>query len=52
MIREGEPDVTLGYLADGGPRKLAISNFSDGACRQKLLGPCKLSLARREAVKV
>ncbi|KAI9702366.1 MAG: hypothetical protein M1836_000845 [Candelina mexicana] len=29
MIREGEPDVTLRYLADGGPRKLAISNFSD-----------------------
>lgn len=29
MIREGEPDVTLKFLADS-PSKLAISNFSDG----------------------
>ncbi len=29
MIREGEPNVTLKYLADS-PSKLAISNFSDG----------------------
>ncbi|KAI9878011.1 MAG: hypothetical protein M1830_002169 [Pleopsidium flavum] len=28
MIREGEPNVTLKYLAEQ-PRKLAISNFSD-----------------------
>ncbi|KAI4203501.1 MAG: hypothetical protein LQ350_001839 [Teloschistes chrysophthalmus] len=28
MIREGEPNVTLKYLADS-PSKLAISNFSD-----------------------
>ncbi|KZF26211.1 ANTH-domain-containing protein [Xylona heveae TC161] len=28
MIREGEPDVTLQYLAHS-PRKLAISNFTD-----------------------
>lgn len=30
MIREGELNVTLKYLAEQ-PRKLAISNFSDGA---------------------
>lgn len=29
MIREGEPDVTLRYIA-ANPRKLAISHFSDG----------------------
>lgn len=29
MIREGEPQVTLKFLADS-PSKLAISNFSDG----------------------
>ena len=29
MIREGEPNVTLKFLADT-PSKLAISNFSDG----------------------
>lgn len=29
MIREGEPDLTLKYIASN-PRKLAISNFSDG----------------------
>lgn len=29
MIREGEPNVTLKYLAES-PSKLAISNFSDG----------------------
>ena len=29
MIREGEPNVTLKYLADS-PSKVAISNFSDG----------------------
>ncbi|KAI9816012.1 MAG: hypothetical protein M1827_002004 [Pycnora praestabilis] len=28
MIREGEPEVTLKYLAEN-PRKLAISNFTD-----------------------
>ena len=28
MIREGEPDVTLKFIAQN-PRKLAISNFSD-----------------------
>jgi hypothetical protein len=29
MIREGEKDVTLAYIA-ANPRKLAISNFSEG----------------------
>ena len=29
MIREGEPQVTLKFLAES-PSKLAISNFSDG----------------------
>ena len=29
MIREGEPDITLKFIA-ANPRKLAISNFSDG----------------------
>ena len=33
MIREGEPDVTLKYLADS-PSKLAISNFSDGTSKE------------------
>ena len=33
MIREGEPDVTLKYLADS-PSKLAISNFSDGTFKE------------------
>ena len=29
MVREGEPNVTLKYLAES-PSKLAVSNFSDG----------------------
>ena len=33
MIREGEPNVTLKYLADS-PSKLAISNFSDGTSKE------------------
>ena len=33
MIREGEPDVTLRFLADS-PSKLAISNFSDGTFKE------------------
>ncbi len=32
MIREGEPNVTLKFLAES-PSKLAISNFSDGEFR-------------------
>lgn len=32
MIREGEPNVTLKYVADS-PSKLAISNFSDGTSK-------------------
>ena len=33
MIREGEPNVTLKYVADS-PSKLAISNFSDGTSKE------------------
>ena len=33
MIREGEPNVTLKFLADS-PSKLAISNFSDGTFKE------------------
>ena len=33
MIREGEPNVALKYLADS-PSKLAISNFSDGTFKE------------------
>ena len=29
MVREGEPNVTLKYVAES-PSKLAVSNFSDG----------------------
>ena len=29
MIREGQPDLTLRYLAES-PKRLAISNFTDG----------------------
>ena len=36
MIREGEPNVTLKFLAES-PSKLAISNFSDGEYEQRLL---------------
>jgi len=32
MIREGEPNVALKYVADS-PSKLAISNFSDGTSK-------------------
>jgi hypothetical protein len=30
MIREGEPNVTLRYLANGPERKLAVSSFTEG----------------------
>jgi hypothetical protein len=30
MIREGEPNVTLRYLASGPERKLAVSSFTEG----------------------
>ena len=33
MIREGEPNVTLKYIAES-PSKLAISNFSDGTSKE------------------
>lgn len=32
MIREGEPEVTLKYLADSPTRKLAINSFTEGTC--------------------
>ena len=30
MIREGEPEVTLKYLAQSPQRKLAINSFTEG----------------------
>ena len=33
MIREGEPNVTLKYVAES-PSKLAISNFADGTSKE------------------
>ena len=33
MIREGEPNITLKYVAES-PSKLAISNFSDGTSKE------------------
>jgi hypothetical protein len=30
MIREGEPEVTLKYLAQNPQRKLAINSFTEG----------------------
>jgi ANTH domain len=39
MIREGQGDVTLRYIAES-PKRLAISNFTDGACRFALRGIC------------
>ena len=32
MIREGEPEVTLKYLAQNPTRKLAINSFTEGTC--------------------
>lgn len=32
MIREGEPEVTLKYLAQNPQRKLAINSFTEGMC--------------------
>jgi hypothetical protein len=32
MIREGQPDLTLRYIAES-PKRLAISNFTDGMCK-------------------
>ena len=34
MIREGEPEVTLKYLAQNPHRKLAINGFTEGMCLQ------------------
>ena len=38
MIREGEPNVTLKYIAES-PNKLAISHFSGGMLRPPSLPP-------------
>lgn len=35
MIREGQSDVTLRHIAES-PRRLAISNFTDGAFRSHM----------------
>lgn len=32
MIREGEPEVTLKYLAQNPRRSLAINHFTEGMC--------------------
>lgn len=42
MIREGEPQVTLKFLADS-PSKLAISNFSDGTLKPSSATTARLS---------
>lgn len=33
MIREGEPEVTLKFLAQNPHRKLAINHFTEGTSR-------------------
>lgn len=35
MIREGQSDMTLRYIAES-PKRLAISNFTDGASKSGL----------------
>ncbi|KAL9102658.1 MAG: hypothetical protein Q9163_002211 [Psora crenata] len=40
MIREGEPNLTLKFLADS-PSKLAISNFSDGTSKEYSMATAK-----------
>jgi hypothetical protein len=37
MIREGEPEVTLKYLAQNPHRKLAINSFTEGTFPRTLL---------------
>lgn len=37
MLREGQEDVTLRYLATSPRRKLAINNFTEGASTPKLV---------------
>jgi hypothetical protein len=42
MIREGEPEVTLKYLAQNPGRKLAINHFTEGMWRcSSMLGVAK-----------
>jgi hypothetical protein len=38
MIREGQPDLTLRYIAES-PKRLAISNFADGEHTRAKRGP-------------
>ena len=38
MIREGQPDLTLRYIAES-PKRLAISNFTDGERTMAKRGP-------------
>lgn len=45
MIREGEPQVTLKFLADS-PNKLAISDFSDGTLDAISYERCACGLSR------
>ena len=44
MIREGEPDVTLKYLAQHPHRKLAINSFTEGTSLyiRDTVGPIKM----------
>jgi hypothetical protein len=39
MIREGEPEVTLKYLAQNPHRKLAINSFTEGTFYAHFWGP-------------
>lgn len=56
MIREGEPEVTLKYLAQNPHRKLAINSFTEGtfadripgAREQDVLAGMRIEVWRRE----
>lgn len=41
MIREGEPEVTLKYLAQNPQRKLAINSFTEGTFPHTLQDPTR-----------
>jgi hypothetical protein len=40
MIREGEPEVTLKFLAQNPHRKLAINHFTEGTSPDSRSGAC------------
>lgn len=42
MIREGQPNVTLDYLAGMGRKSLGVANYTDGVCerRAETYGDC------------